>query len=254
MFVVTGGGSGIGRQLAHALAARGKQVLIIGRRLNRLKETAAPFSNISICCADVAQAEGRQQVVAALAGFEQIEALIHNAGTILPISTIESIELSTWQQCLDTNVGAPLFLTQLLLPKLHHARVLNIGSGAAYFPVKGWAAYCTSKAALSMLTQCWQHEIPYDETAFASVMPGIIDTDMQAVIRQASCMAPDKQAFFQKLHQKHQLVPAQLVAQFLCWLLLEVPVHEFAAKEWDIYDKSHHTAWLGPNDVVPSWE
>ncbi len=252
MFVITGGATGIGKALAHALAVRKESVLIIGRREPLLRETATFSRLISYVCADVSTSAGRKEVLACLEKEKTIQGLIHNAGIIEPIKNIGSISEMEWQQIISTNLNAPLFLTQLLYTRLIHGRVLNISSGAAYFPVAGWAAYCTSKAALSMLTRCWQLES--DDVAFASVMPGIIDTDMQAKIREASQMQPEKIDFFRRLHQKQQLVSPSTVALFLCWLLLDIDKTHFVSQEWDIYDQSHHSAWLTHPHVVPPLE
>ncbi|CEK11362.1 SDR family NAD(P)-dependent oxidoreductase [Legionella hackeliae] len=251
MFVVTGGGSGIGRALARTLAIKGKKVLIIGRREKALAETASFSPLISSLCADVATRKGRDDIATALQTNISIEGLIHNAATIEPIAPIANIDESTWQQAIATNLNAPLFLTQLLLPKLKHGRVLHIGSAVAYFPVMGWAAYCVTKAGLSMLTRCWQLESR--QVAFASVMPGIIDTDMQALIRHARFMDEEKRNFFQKLKDEKRLLTTDTVALFLSWLL-NLSKEEFVSREWDIYDKNHHPSWLVAPHKVPEWE
>ncbi|HBI21050.1 MAG TPA: sepiapterin reductase [Legionella sp.] len=252
MYVVTGGGRGIGRALALALAARGQSVCILGRGEDDLMHVAALSPRIEYVCADVSIPEGRQRVKTHLHHAPVIHGLIHNAGIIEPIMPIGDVDELSWQHCMATHVDAPLFLTQLLLDKLTAGRVLNISSGAAHFPVAGWAAYCVSKAALSMLTQCWQLECPL--TAFASVMPGIIDTEMQARIREAHHMNPDKRDFFKQLKQDHRLLSPETVAAFLCWLLLDLNTTHFGSKEWDIYDTHHHSAWLVPPHHVPALE
>jgi len=249
VFVITGGGSGIGRALAYALAKRNKSVLIVGRRESILVETAEFSPLIDYVAADVAIPAGRQQVLMRLEGVSLLEGLIHNAGVIDPIAPILSIDEMGWRQVMATNLDAPLFLSQLLYNKLIKGRVLHIGSGAAYFPVVGWAAYCASKAALSMLTRCWQLES--ERVSFASVMPGIIDTDMQAQIRKASHMQPEKSDFFKRLHETKQLLTADTVALFLCWLLLDIDTEHYVSQEWDIYDKSHHSDWLVSPHLVP---
>lgn len=252
MFVVSGGGSGIGRALALALASRGKEVLIVGRRLSLLQETAASSPLISFCASDLSTSEGRTKLLSLLAKQERLEGLVHNAGTIDPIAPIATIKEQDWQRALDLNLNAPLFLTQSLLGKLTQGRVLHMGSAVAYFPIAAWAAYCTSKAALSMLTRCWQLESK--EVAFASVMPGIIDTDMQALIRQSNSMAENNLQFYKTLKQENRLLMPATVACFLTWLLLDVPRDEYAAQEWDIYDTAHHASWLQAPHTVPSWE
>ena len=252
VFVVTGGGSGIGKALAQALAMRDKPVLIIGRQEQSLIEVATSSSLIEYFCADVSSSEGRRLIQARLGRENRIEGLVHNAGTIDPILPVTEIGESAWRQVMATNVDGPLFLNQLLNKKLINGRVLHMGSAVAYFPVAGWAAYCVSKAALSMVTRCWQLE--NDATAYASVMPGIIDTNMQAQIRNTSGMDPEKRDFFKRLKEEKKLVSPETVALFLCWLLLDIDKELYESKEWDIYDTTHHQAWLVSPHIVPDWE
>ena len=252
MFVVTGGGSGLGKALALALAARGKSVLIIGRQKRQLIEVSDASDFIDYLIADVSTKNGRQLITNHLQKVGPLEGLIHNAGIIDPIITLGKIEESAWQQVIATNVDAPLFLNQQLMHQLPQGRVLHISSGAAHFPIAGWAAYCVSKAALSMLTRCWQLEC--STPAFASVMPGIIDTDMITTICQSEQMHPEKSNFFRQLKQNNQLLSPETVALFLCWLLLDIETSVYVSKEWDIYDTSHHASWLPRTHIVPALE
>lgn len=252
MFVITGGGSGIGRALALALSKRGKSVLIIGRREQQLQETASSSSLIQYLCADVSTYEGIESIKNYLDSTQHISALVNNAGTLDPIAALTDIEPKAWQNIINTNLSASLFLPQQLYTQLINGRVLNIGSGAAYFPIKGWAGYCVTKAALSMLTRCWQLESQY--IAFASVMPGIIDTEMQAIARKGLHMDPNHVDFYVRLKQQNKLITTETVAEFLTWLLLDTDRGKYVSKEWDIYDKSHHSAWLKPPHQVIHWE
>ena len=253
MFVITGGGSGIGRALAQALSARGKLVLIVGRREQTLQKTAADSSLIQYLCADVSTREGLDSIRAYLGKIPHVEALVNNAGVIEPIAPIKDIQPEAWQYIFNTNLNAALFLPQELQDQLAHGRVLNIGSGAAYFPMKGWSAYCVSKAALAMLTRCWQLESG-STIAFASVMPGIIDTEMQATARKGNGMDPERVAFYTRLKQDNRLISTDTVAEFLTWLLLDVNQDTYVAQEWDIYDTTHHASWLRPPHQVLHWD
>lgn len=252
MFVITGGGSGIGRALALALAGRGKKVLIAGRRASVLNQTALESSLIQTVCADVSTAEGREHIRASLQDVPRISALINNAGTLYPLTSLQNMQLKDWHQAFHTNLDAPLFLTQSLYDQLQEGRVLNIGSGAAYFAIKGWSAYCVSKAALSMLTQCWQLES--DSVVFASVMPGIIDTDMQALARERCDMDMEHVLFYRRLKENNRLIAPETVAEFLVWLLLDSDKKTFASKEWDIYDRDHHHLWLKSPHQILHWD
>jgi len=249
MFVITGGSRGIGAALAQALASEKQAVLIIGRDKAALQHVASSSAYIHVLCADVALSEGRDAILAHLQASPSLKGLVHNAGTIEPIQPMRSLDEKDWRALMNVNLDAPFFLTQKLYTKLLGGRVLYISSGAAHFPVTGWAPYCVSKAGLSMLTRCWQTECP--EIASASVMPGIVDTTMQAVIRASEHLDPEKHHFFQELKNKNQLVSPETVAAFLTWLLLRVNQKRYSSHEWDIYDTSHHAEWLPLNHRVP---
>jgi len=250
MFVITGGGSGIGRALALKLAQRGKKVLIIGRNVTNLEGVSVQNPNIKYFCADVSNQEDRLSIKQHIKETK-IKALINNAGIIQPIAKITDITFPEWQQVMATNLDAPLFLTKLLITNLVGGRVLNIGSGAAHFPIFAWAPYCVSKAALFRLTECFQLE--EDNIAFASVKPGIIDTDMQKEIRESTKMDDSKHDFFQKLFDEKKLISTEVVANFLSWLLLDIDVDKYKSKEWDIYDKEHQKYWLDGLQKVPDF-
>ncbi|AUH72081.1 SDR family NAD(P)-dependent oxidoreductase [Legionella sainthelensi] len=252
MFVITGGGSGIGKSLAFSLAKRDQSVLIVGRRESLLRETAAMSAKIHYLSADISTSEGLESIRNYLLEVPHIDALINNAGTLNPLTPLKEVELKDWQHTLNTNLNSALFLTQKLYSKLINGRVLNIGSGAAYFPIRGWAAYCVSKAALSMLTQCWQLES--EDIAFASVMPGIIDTHMQVVARSNANPDYERIDFYQSLKDKNCLISPDTVAEFLTWLLLDIDKKTYVSKEWDIYDTEHHPAWLRPPHQVLQWD
>lgn len=252
MVIITGGGSGIGRALALTLASRDIKVLIIGRRLELLKETSSYSTSIDYLVADVATDEGREKVLQHVKSVSHISALVNNAGTLNPLVSLKDLKIEDWHYALNTNLDAALFLPQKLYEKLRGGRVLTIGSGAAYFAIKGWAAYCISKAASAMLTQCWQKES--SDIAFAQVMPGIIDTDMQNIARSGVNMDTSQAEFYQKLYQTKRLISADAVAHFLVWLLLAVDATAYSAKEWDIYDTTHHKYWLKPPFMIPHWE
>lgn len=252
MYLITGGGSGIGKALALALAKRNKPVFIIGRRENLLQETASLSSNIGYLCADVSTSQGRELIKSGLNHIPYIHALINNAGTLEPTVPLKEISFGNWHQALNTNVDPALFLPQLLYDKLSGGRVLNVGSGAAYFPIKGWGTYCVSKAALAMLTQCWQ--IESESIAFASVMPGIIDTHMQAIARQGLNLDMEQVNFYRRLKEHNRLISPETVAEFFIWLLLDVDKKTYVSREWDIYDTTHHSAWLKPPHQVLHWD
>jgi len=151
--------------------------------------------------------------------------LINNAGvipTIAPLSASDPLELT---RALRVGLEAPMLLTaaflkatlQLNVPR----KVLNISSGLGRRPMASQAAYCAAKAGLDHFTRC----LALDEARVAngakvcSLAPGVIDTDMQTQLRNASPDAFPDQTGFAQLKQSGQLTSAKEAAKrVLVWL------------------------------------
>jgi len=240
--VVTGGGTGIGRALALELARRGLEVLVVGRRRPLLDAVCAEGAGrIRAVSADVSLESGRAEVCAAV-GDRPLYCLVHNAAVLLPVGPLSGVSLEAWRSAQAVNVEAPLFLTQSLLPQLPGGRVLHVSSGAAHHGYWGWGSYCVSKAALHMLYEVLREELAGCGIAVGSVRPGVVDTPMQALIREQS--ADDFPAIgrFRELHRRRQLLDPEAVARFMAALLLDAPVAAFSAREWS-----------APDDAGESW-
>lgn len=249
MFVITGGGTGIGRALALNLASKGCSVLIAGRRQAMLDEVVAENPlKISAISVDLSNPSGRDDLLAHI-GNKSLTALVHNAGILEPLRPLREISLPEWQFAQQVNVEAPLFLSQALLVNLKGGRVLHLSSAMAHMAAAGWGCYCVTKSALYMLYQMFNKE--QSDIAFGSVMPGITDTNMQSLIREAEGLPDKDSAFFNRLYDESMLLSPETVAAFLSYLLLETSPDVFREKEWDIYDSKHHPHWLGEG-IVPN--
>jgi NAD(P)-dependent dehydrogenase (short-subunit alcohol dehydrogenase family) len=159
---VTGGGTGIGAALVTALVAGGCQVIAVGRRAEPLADVAAKHgAAVTTVQADVAAADGIRRIAdAVVAAGGDVSYLVHNAGVLGPIKPLAAVQPDEWRAVMATNVDAPLFLTQALLPYMKSgARVLHIGSGAASRPIGGWGSYCVSKSALQMVYRVLAQEL-----------------------------------------------------------------------------------------------
>ena len=124
---------------------------------------------------------------------------------------MSQIPISGFRQILDVNVTSVLQLTQLALPYLRTCplgpgRLVLVSSGAATNAYHGWAAYCTSKAALNMLAKCLAVEEP--KVVTVALRPGVLDTDMQQHIRENGKGKLDdcSYEYFIKAHQEGSLV------------------------------------------------
>ncbi|MDG2198132.1 MAG: SDR family NAD(P)-dependent oxidoreductase [SAR324 cluster bacterium] len=241
--LITGGGTGIGRALAERFADKGWRVTIAGRRSELLKEVAQKYPDkITFISADVGKIQDRQKIVAEAKGT--LDLLVHNAAVLGPVGPILDQSPEDWRTHMAINVEGPLFLTQALLPELvENSRVVHISSGAAHQGIPGWGMYCTSKAALLMLGQLLKDELAQRNIWFGSVRPGIVDTPMQAEIRALEPESFPMVEQFRQYKATGALVTSELVAQYLEWLLLEVPGPQLGEREWDIRDTEWQSAW-----------
>ncbi|MGW7416047.1 SDR family NAD(P)-dependent oxidoreductase [Streptomyces sp. NPDC054863] len=178
--VITGGGTGIGRATARAFAEEGARVLVVGRTASTLTEAAAQHPSVRTLVADLTAPGAAQHVVAtALEVFGRLDVLVHNAAAVLPEPAGELTRAHAHAQ-LETNLLAPLFLTQAALPALSAARgtVVAVGTAATLgrrtFP--GMSMYGASKVALDFLVRTWAVELAPLGVRAVGVAPGETDT------------------------------------------------------------------------------
>ncbi len=175
--LVTGGSAGLGLALSSELASRGWQVVIDGRDTARL--TAARRPGLTTVPGDVTDTEHRTALVAAVDDLGRLDLLVHNASTLgpLPQGRLADLPVPDLQMIVETNVVAPLALTQLLLPALRRSGgvLLTVTSDAAVAHYETWGGYGASKAALEHLTLTFAAEEGI--TAYA-VDPGDMRTRM----------------------------------------------------------------------------
>ena len=176
--IVTGGGSGIGRQVARQFAQAGACVQIIGRTMETLKETAAGYPGIHPFQADLAEpGAAASAVTAAATAFGRLDVLINNAGITRP-ALLGAIDLETARQQIEVNLLAPLALAQAALPylKATNGVIVNVSSNP---PMRGWprnSVYGATKVALDFLTYTWAAELGPHGIRVVSVAPGSTKT------------------------------------------------------------------------------
>lgn len=268
--VITGGSSGIGAAIFRRLVQCEPDLhcLAVGRRLPQLEEVkqqaiassqpknvekkAGDGDRVHILSADVSTPEGISAIVSALPADGSVKYLIHNAGVLGPIAPLAEIDRSTWHQVVATNLDAPLFLTQALLPHLKRCagkdgkpRVLHVSSGAAHGSYVGWGPYCVTKAGLHMMYHCLSKELSRHGVLVGSVRPGVVDTPMQDEIRAFDGPSRNFPTIgkFLSLHETGKLKRPDYVATYFHWLLSELSDEEFGTEEWDIRKSENDERW-----------
>ncbi|MFC3676237.1 SDR family oxidoreductase [Ferrovibrio xuzhouensis] len=162
--LVTGAGSGIGRALAIALAARGARLVLNGRREAALAATQALLpipANAVIVAADITTAAGRDALFQACTTPGGLDLLVNNAGVVIS-GRFADLTDADMSRLFATNVIAPMALTRQLLPLLQlssQARIVNIGSVFGDIGHPLFAGYCASKFALRGLSDALRREL-----------------------------------------------------------------------------------------------
>ncbi len=183
--LVTGANRGIGRALAHELAAD-HHVILGGRDAEALAALAAELPSAETFVAELTDPDATAAAVAALDLPHGLAGLVHSAG-ILVNGSVEELSVRDWERNFAVNVTAVSELTRLLLPALRTARgtVVAVNSGSGYNAKGDRGAYSASKFALRAWTDALRQEETGNGVRVSSVHPGRVDTDMQHELRAA---------------------------------------------------------------------
>ncbi|MBL1107231.1 SDR family oxidoreductase [Streptomyces sp. 5-8] len=176
--LVTGAGTGIGRATARAFAAEGARVVAVGRRAAPLVETAEGHPGITPLTADLTAEDGPPQVVrAALEWYGRLDVLVNNAA-VVTTDSLRGYTRASVRPLLDTNLLAPVLLTQAALPALEESRgvVVNVTTSVGQRGWPGNSLYAAGKAALEVLTRSWAVELAPHGIRVVAVAPGAIET------------------------------------------------------------------------------
>lgn len=204
--LITGGGSGIGEGTARFLAERGARVTISGRRADRIRALAQSIGpNCHWVEGDVCSAQDREHMLAeAVRHGGGLHGLVNNAG-ITHHSGLAGIDAEALQRVYDTNVNAPLLLTQLAVAELEKSRgcVIFIGSVHVRLALPGRLAYAASKGAIVNASRVLAAELGPKQIRVNCVVPGAVATEINAAATGQD--AQESKAFFQKLAPMHPL-------------------------------------------------
>jgi NAD(P)-dependent dehydrogenase (short-subunit alcohol dehydrogenase family) len=180
--IVTGGGRGIGRLLARALAGEGSAVGVLARSSGELAETVAIIEAAGgVARAATADVTDSDALGAAFAQFRQelgpIDILVNNAGVLGPIGPLWEIDAGDWWRTMEVNVAGMLSATRLVLPEMvarRRGRIINVASQAGVHRWPLVSAYSVSKAAGVKLTENLAREVSRFGISVFSVHPGLL--------------------------------------------------------------------------------
>jgi uncharacterized oxidoreductase len=192
--LVTGGATGIGLALAAELVRRGNEVIICGRRQDRLDRAKEQIPQLHTRTADVADAASRRALVEWLRSqHPKLNVLVNNAGIQHLFSfTAGERDLARADEEVAINLLAPIHLAAELIPHLSRqpaAAIVNVSSGLGFAPLAHMPVYCATKAAMHSLTMSLRHQLRGTSVRTFEVIPPIVASELGSAHRPAQMNA-----------------------------------------------------------------
>ena len=184
--LVTGGGRGIGRAIALALAREGARLALMARTESELDKTAALLSSMGGEALKLRVDVGRREEVdeaieEILVGWGGVDVLVNNAGIQGPIGRVEEVDPEDWMQALQVNLGGCFYCTRKVLPAMiaqGYGKIINLSGGGAVGPRPFFSAYSASKAGVVRFSENLAGEVAEYGIDVNAIAPGAVNTRM----------------------------------------------------------------------------
>jgi 3-oxoacyl-[acyl-carrier protein] reductase len=222
--LVTGGSSGIGRDIARAFVAAGAKVALVARHADALEAAARESGGIAVAADVAVEDEARRAVATCVERLGALSVVVNAAG-VIGNGTTEGTSAEEWRRILSVNLDGTVHVTKHAIPHLRAAAergvgasVLNFSSAAGNRPFPGITAYCVAKAGVEMLTRCQALELAPSKVRVNCMAPGVVVTNLHTVTNAVQ----DYPAFLERGKTTHplgfvgQVEDTTALAQFLC--------------------------------------
>lgn len=187
---ITGATSGIGKSTAEIFAKNGHDLIITGRREDRLQELKKKLENnhkisVTTLCFDIRNVNAVEQAIESLsANNKKIDILVNNAGLAAGLSSIQEGSLSHWERMIDTNIKGLLYATKFianLMIKNSKGHIINIGSIAGKEVYANGNVYCATKHAVDALNKGMRIDLLPHNIKVTAINPGMVETEFSIV-------------------------------------------------------------------------
>ncbi len=210
--LVTGGGRGIGRAIALAMAAEGASVAVLARSGDQVDAVAAEIAQVGTRALAVRADLSRNDEIEAgiaqvLAEWGGIDVLVNNAGILGPVGLTQELDFDAWMAMFQVNLFACLRCAQLVLPGMierSHGKIINLSGGGAVDPRPRFSAYAASKAGVVRFTETLAAEVAEHDIDVNAIAPGAIHTAMVDELLNASNAADEDRAEAQQIIDQDQ--------------------------------------------------
>lgn len=190
--MITGGTSGIGKATAELFAQNGFEVIITGRRKDRVEAIAREFSEkydttVKGLVFDVRNLKEVEKALKSLGDeLNHIDILINNAGKAKGFDPIHEGHFDHWEEMIDTNIKGLLYLTRLVAPAMvanQKGHIINIGSIAGKEPYPNGNVYCATKFAVDGLTRAMRMDLHKHNIRVSQISPAHVEETEFALVR-----------------------------------------------------------------------
>jgi NADP-dependent 3-hydroxy acid dehydrogenase YdfG len=187
--LITGATSGFGKAMAEKFASAGNDLVLTGRRAERLDELAKELNKkFSVQVATkVFDVQNKEEVFKALSNdnnLEEVDVVVNNAGLALGRDFFDEASLDDWEVMIDTNVKGLLYVTKAMLPyliKRGKGHIVNIGSTAGMEVYEKGNVYCATKHAVEALCKSMRIDLVRHNIKVTAIHPGAADTEFSIV-------------------------------------------------------------------------
>lgn len=187
---ITGATSGIGKSTAEIFAKHGYDLIITGRREERLTELKKQLESankikVTTLCFDIREGSAVESAIHGLpADSKKIDILVNNAGLAAGLSSIQEGSLSHWERMIDTNIKGLLYATKAicsLMIKNGKGHIINIGSIAGKEVYANGNVYCATKHAVDALNKGMRIDLLPHNIKVTAINPGMVETEFSIV-------------------------------------------------------------------------
>ncbi|WP_031426737.1 SDR family NAD(P)-dependent oxidoreductase [Flavimarina sp. Hel_I_48] len=186
--LITGASSGIGQATAREFAKQGINVILCGRRQERLDQLKGELSKqveVTTLSFDVRDKKAVTEAIESLESpFDQIDILINNAGNAHGLDTIQDGDSDDWDAMIDINVKGLLYVSDTIIPQMiarNAGHIINIGSTAGKEVYPKGNVYCASKHAVDAINQGMRLDLNGYNIRVGAVNPGMVETEFSEV-------------------------------------------------------------------------
>ena len=188
--IITGASAGIGEATAHALAEIGYDVIITGRRKERLEELQSEIEskyNVKALplAFDVRNYEETKQALEGLSTeWSSVDVLVNNAGLAAGLEPVQEGKVDNWERMIDTNIKGLLYVTRTIAPgmiKRQKGHIFNVGSIAGKEVYANGNVYCATKHAVDALSRGMRLDMVHDGIKVTNIAPGLVETEFSLV-------------------------------------------------------------------------